>query len=714
MALKTLGLQTVYLDMGERVIDTFNCNNADVATRGLDVHVRKGGIVHDCTGVTLKLYIRTANRDLYESVSATVGGATGVFEVLYPEGLPGGKATGEIILSNSTETIGSFQFEVNIIQSLTSDGSIIPAPGAGILFSVISNENTRIATEAARVTAEANRVIEFDNMIAAGYIIPKSPVATFADLATTYPTPVAGWIVKTLDDGKLYRYSGTTWIWTDTVTASSYDALVIDMGDKEDLVTVDKSNLVVAVNEVSNKLEEVSVSISSFPVIIPETSDSPRIQRAIDYVRDNYGAGTVLLGALEYIIDTVIIMPNAYPITLKGVGRYESSKGTRLKYTGLGDSSIIQLNDFSQLEDMFIYNDNSETLNIIGIDCLGTLAGRTPSSVTIRNVQVKKCAIGFAFQYSWYNSFYDCYATYCDSGYRFGEESNNMGFYNCHANACKKGIDLYAGTVNPKEILFSNFSCENCTEIGIDLYNNTVVGWHFTSTYCEKNKQTARLKGQVTFDSMLINSDWTTFNSVEIPNDSPACIEIISSRGIKFDNVYFANVVTDKGFYFSEMASSMSRSVVVGNTYQGYYLAEALKNDIYGINSAFSRGYINIDRSNVKLVKSNVIDASASITEYLIPKFNDEYNGYRVVGAYLLITATIVLDETYTSFTVRFGTSGAYYDQIINYTTDTNLAVSKVKLNVIAHDLNPEYYSYKINNTRALSGKYQIVLVLSM
>jgi hypothetical protein len=242
MALKPLGLQTVYLDMGERVIDTFNCNNADVATRGLDVHVRKDGITHDCTGVTLKLYIRTANLDLYESVSATVGDATGVFEVLYPEGLPGGKATGEIILSNSTETIGSFQFEVNIIQSLTSDGSIIPAPGAGILFSVIANENARVATEAARV-------IEFNNMIANGYIIPKSPVTTFADLATTYPAPVAGWTAKTLDDGKLYRYSGTAWIWIDTVTTSAYDALVNDMGDKEDLTTTEKSNLVGAINE---------------------------------------------------------------------------------------------------------------------------------------------------------------------------------------------------------------------------------------------------------------------------------------------------------------------------------------------------------------------------------------------------------------------------------------------------------------------------------
>ena len=219
MALKPLGLQRMNLDFGQRVIDTYNINNADVKTRGLEVHVMSNGIAYNCTGVTLKLYIRPSNHDVYESISTTVGGATGVFEVLYPEGMPGGLATGEIILSNPTETLGSFQFSVNIIKSLTSDGALADAPGAGILFSVINNENLRVA-------AEASRKIEFDNMIANGFIIPQNPVANFSSLATTYPAPKIGWTSKVIADGKIYRWNGTSWKWIDTITASSYDALL--------------------------------------------------------------------------------------------------------------------------------------------------------------------------------------------------------------------------------------------------------------------------------------------------------------------------------------------------------------------------------------------------------------------------------------------------------------------------------------------------------
>ena len=231
MALKPLGLQRMNLDFGQRVIDTYNINNADVKTRGLEVHVLSGGLAYDCTGVTLRLYVRTKSLNVYESVSATVGGATGVFEVLFPEGISSGMATGEIILSNTTETIGSFQFSVNVINSLTSDATISQAPGAGILLDVVQNEPLRVIAEDAREDAEAERVIDFNTMIANGYIVPQEPVSTFDNLATTYPNPIIGWTSKTLNDSKLYRWDGTKWKWIDTVTASVFDALLSQLAD---------------------------------------------------------------------------------------------------------------------------------------------------------------------------------------------------------------------------------------------------------------------------------------------------------------------------------------------------------------------------------------------------------------------------------------------------------------------------------------------------
>jgi hypothetical protein len=39
----------------------------------------------------------------------------------------------------------------------------------------------------------------------------KTPVANFAAIATTYPIPSVGWTVQTVDDGKFYRYNGSSW-----------------------------------------------------------------------------------------------------------------------------------------------------------------------------------------------------------------------------------------------------------------------------------------------------------------------------------------------------------------------------------------------------------------------------------------------------------------------------------------------------------------------
>lgn len=40
----------------------------------------------------------------------------------------------------------------------------------------------------------------------------KEAVATYADIATTYPNPQDGWTVTTLDDDHTYRYTGTEWV----------------------------------------------------------------------------------------------------------------------------------------------------------------------------------------------------------------------------------------------------------------------------------------------------------------------------------------------------------------------------------------------------------------------------------------------------------------------------------------------------------------------
>jgi len=59
----------------------------------------------------------------------------------------------------------------------------------------------------------------------------KNPVATYTDIASTYPSPLINWTVRTIDDGKLYEYDGTTWVWIDTLNTSVYDTLVQSMNN---------------------------------------------------------------------------------------------------------------------------------------------------------------------------------------------------------------------------------------------------------------------------------------------------------------------------------------------------------------------------------------------------------------------------------------------------------------------------------------------------
>lgn len=48
--------------------------------------------------------------------------------------------------------------------------------------------------------------------MSAGFTL-KEPVANYAAIATTYPTPTDKWAVQTLNDGKVYVYNASTSTW---------------------------------------------------------------------------------------------------------------------------------------------------------------------------------------------------------------------------------------------------------------------------------------------------------------------------------------------------------------------------------------------------------------------------------------------------------------------------------------------------------------------
>jgi hypothetical protein len=70
------------------------------------------------------------------------------------------------------------------------------------------------ATNANTVTAN------FQSLLDQQKLVYKQSVATYAAIATTYPTPELGWRVVAKDTGIAYRYDGTTWLEVDMSTTS--------------------------------------------------------------------------------------------------------------------------------------------------------------------------------------------------------------------------------------------------------------------------------------------------------------------------------------------------------------------------------------------------------------------------------------------------------------------------------------------------------------
>ena len=85
---------------------------------------------------------------------------------------------------------------------------------------------------------------EIDNKLAAMEmnIDWKESVATFADIATTYPNPVDGWTVNVKDTDYTYRYNGTEWVVISANAIPKATSQVDGLMAKEDKTNLDDMN----------------------------------------------------------------------------------------------------------------------------------------------------------------------------------------------------------------------------------------------------------------------------------------------------------------------------------------------------------------------------------------------------------------------------------------------------------------------------------------
>lgn len=96
-----------------------------------------------------------------------------------------------------------------------TDGSTNPVESNGI-FDALAGKQDALTFDSTPTDGSTNPVTSQGIYAAISAAISgidwKQAVATYADIATTYPNPEDGWTVTTLDDDHTYRFNGTEWV----------------------------------------------------------------------------------------------------------------------------------------------------------------------------------------------------------------------------------------------------------------------------------------------------------------------------------------------------------------------------------------------------------------------------------------------------------------------------------------------------------------------
>lgn len=160
--------------------------------------------------------------------------------------------------SSTGGLIKSFRFHILIHESVDIENAVVNTSE----FTALQDMELRVgdiapAIQAAETaTDNANNAADSANDIVnqlevETLIIWKPYVSTYADIATTYPTPELGWTTQAQDTGIRWRYNGVAWI---NIGVSTDDKV----GDLSTVTTTNKTNVVSAINEVNSQLAETT------------------------------------------------------------------------------------------------------------------------------------------------------------------------------------------------------------------------------------------------------------------------------------------------------------------------------------------------------------------------------------------------------------------------------------------------------------------------
>lgn len=372
------------------------------------------------------------------------------------------------------------------------------------------------------------------------------------------------------------------------------------------------------------------------------TADDVQINAAINSIPTG---GVVRLSNRLYVLASSIVYPTESAITLSGVANYESSKGTRLKWMGGNSLSIVKMSGYSGLTDVFIYNGNAAT-NLIGVDLVGVDANNNRANCRLRNVTVKSCSIGYAFDWSWNNHLDFCWALYNGTGFDLRTEANAITFTGCVANANGIGVTDKNGS-GARGVTWNGGAIQLSTTVGLDYGTiNVSSAWVFTGTYFEGNAKTAKLAKIITIKDSFINGDGVSAGN-------PA-FEITGSRGVRLENIYPDGSITNLLTFSGADAAYVGQSVYITAPYHQSLVAKAL----YDNPKPLSLGWMH-PTCYVKVETEWINTSSANNSAVSIVDENFSLAERRLVAMYMVNKSSV---SFVSPFTVGMGRLAGYVD----------------------------------------------------